>query len=100
MQCLNYLTPFRNVFDLDFSCKFMKLQYNSLAFVAGSKRATDEGSLPEIAQYSPCYLPLNVVIASKGSNLYILYSIQARPQGCNYLPKAYGRKHMKKKKLL
>ena len=30
------------------------------------KRATDEGSLPEIAQYSPHYLPLNVVIASKG----------------------------------
>ena len=38
------------VFDLDFSCKFLKLQYNSLAFVAGLKRATDEGSLPEIAQ--------------------------------------------------
>ena len=34
------------VFDLDFSCKFSKLQYNSLAFVAGLKRATDEGSLP------------------------------------------------------
>ena len=30
-----------------------------------------EGSLPEIAQYSPYYLPLNVFIASKGSNLYI-----------------------------
>ena len=33
------------------------------------KRATDEGSLPEIAQYSPSYLPLNVFTASKGSNL-------------------------------
>ena len=32
-----------------FSCKVSKLQYNSLAFVAGFKRATDEGSLPEIA---------------------------------------------------
>ena len=42
------------------------------AFVAGFKRATDEGSLPEIAQYSPYYFPLNVLIASKGSNLYIL----------------------------
>ena len=47
-------------FDLDFLCRFSKLQYNSLAFVAGFKRATDEGSLPEIAQYSPYYLPLNV----------------------------------------
>ena len=37
------------------------------------KRATDEGSLPEIAQYSPYYLPLNVLTASKGSNLYILF---------------------------
>ena len=37
------------------------------------KRATDEGSLPEIAQYSPYYLPLNVFTASKGSNLYILF---------------------------
>ena len=50
----------------------MKLQYNSVAFVAGLKRATDEGSLPETAQYSPYCLPLNVFIASKGSNLYIL----------------------------
>ena len=46
----------------------------SLAFVAGLKRATDEGSLSEIAQYSPYYLPLNVFTASKGSNLYILLS--------------------------
>ena len=53
-------------FDLDFSCKLSKLQYSNLAFVPGFKRATDEGSLPEIAQYSPYYLPLNVVIASKG----------------------------------
>ena len=49
------------------------MQHNySLAFVAGLKRATDEGSLPEIAQYSPYYLSLNVLTASKGSNLYIL----------------------------
>ena len=35
------------VFDLDSSCKFSKLQHSySLAFVAGLKRATDEGSLP------------------------------------------------------
>ena len=49
----------------------------SLAFVAGLKRATDEGSLPEIAQYSPYYLPLNVFTASKGSNLYVLFDITA-----------------------
>ena len=59
--------------DLDFSCKFSKLQFNSLAFVAGFKRATDEGSLPEIAQFSPYYLPLNVLIPSKGSNLYSIF---------------------------
>ena len=55
-------------------CKFSELQYNSLAFVAGLKMPADEGSLPEIAQYSPYYLPLNYVFtASKGSNLYILF---------------------------
>ena len=53
--------------------KFNKKVIYSLAFVAGLKRATDEGSLPEIAQYSPYYLPLNVFTASKGSNLYILF---------------------------
>ena len=58
--------------QVDVSCKFSKLQYNSLAFAAGLKRATDKGSLPEIAQYSPYYLPLNIFTASKGSNLYIL----------------------------
>ena len=47
------------------------------SFVAGFQRATDEGSLPEIAQYSPYYLPSNVLIASKGSNLYILFAITA-----------------------
>ena len=53
------------------------IQYNSLAFVAGFKRATDKRSLPEIAQYSPYYLPLNVFTASKGSKLYILFAITA-----------------------
>ena len=32
-----------HVFYLDFSCKLWKLQYANLAFVAGLKRATDEG---------------------------------------------------------
>ena len=53
------------------------MQYNILASVAGLKRATDEGSLPEIAQYSPYYLPLNVFTASKGSNHNILFAITA-----------------------
>ena len=61
------------VFYLDLSCKFSKLQYNSLAFVAGFKRATDEGSLPKITQYCPYYLPLNVFTASRGSNRHILF---------------------------
>ena len=60
------------VFDLDFSCKFLKLQYNSLAFVAGLKRATDEGSLPETAQYSPYYLSLNVLLLPKDQT-FIFY---------------------------
>ena len=34
-----------------------------------------KGSVPEIAQYGPYYLPLNVFTASKGSNLYILFNI-------------------------
>ena len=63
------------VFYLDFSCKFLKLQYNSLAFVGDLKRATDEVSIPDIARYSPYYLPLNVFTASKGSNIYILFLI-------------------------
>ena len=39
--------------------------------------STDQGSLPEIAQYSPYYLPLDVCTASKGSNLFILFAITA-----------------------
>ena len=62
---------------LDYSCKFSKLQYKSLAFVAGLSRATDDGSLPEIAQYRPYHLPLNIFAASKGSTLYILFAITA-----------------------
>ena len=46
------------------------MQHNSLAFVAGLKRATDEGSLPEIS-------PFECFTASKGSNFYILCSITA-----------------------
>ena len=48
-----------------------------MVILCNLKRATDEGSLPEIAQYSPYYLPLNVFTASKGSNLYILFAITA-----------------------
>ena len=61
------------VFDLDFYVIFLKLRCDGLTFNAGYKRATDEGSLPEIAQYSQYYLPLplNVFTASNGSNLYI-----------------------------
>ena len=62
------------VFDLGFSCNFFEITVQNLAFVAGFKRATDEGSLPEIGQYSPYFLPLNVFTASKGSNFYILYT--------------------------
>ena len=36
-----------------------------------------QGSLPEIAQYSPCYFPLNIFGASKGSKHFILFAITA-----------------------
>ena len=29
--------------------------------------------MPEVAQYGPYYIPLNVFTASKGSNFYILF---------------------------
>ena len=45
--------------------------------------ATDEGSLPEIAQYNPYYLPLNAFTASKRSKFYILSfcAEYSRPKG-------------------
>ena len=43
-----------------------------MALVAGLKRTTDEGSLPEIAQYSPYYLPLNVLLLPKDQT-FIFY---------------------------
>ena len=60
------------VTPLLFNLLIRKQSYTSLAFVAGLNRATDEGSLPEIVQYSPYFLSLNVFTASKGSNHYIL----------------------------
>ena len=35
---------------------------------------TDEGSVPEIAQYGPYCITLIVFTASKGSNFYILFA--------------------------
>ena len=65
------------VFDKDLSCKFSKLQYYSLAFVAVLKRATGEGSLPEIAQYSPYYFPLNDLLLPKDQTfLFYLLLLQ------------------------
>ena len=68
--CSGQMVPTPKIYSIG---SWTKYNY-SLAFVAVFKRATDEGSLPEIAQYSPYYLPLNVLIASKGSNLYILFA--------------------------
>ena len=58
------------------TCKFSKLQYNSLAFVAGLYRAADEGSSPEIAQYSPYYLPLNDLLLPKDQTF--IFIVHAR----------------------
>ena len=52
----------------------LKLQHNSLALVASLKRATDEGSLPEIAHYSPYYL--NILLLPKDPTFIYLLSIQ------------------------
>ena len=46
-----------------------------MAFVDGFKRATDEGSLPEIAQYSPYYLPLNVLLLPKDQTFIIQFQV-------------------------
>ena len=41
------------------------------------KRATDEGSLPEIAQYSPYSLPLNVLLLPKDQTvIFFVHSDQ------------------------
>ena len=47
------------------------------SFRSGFKRATDEGSLPEIAQYSPFFLPLNVLLLPKDQTFifYLLFYI-------------------------
>ena len=58
---------------MDFYNKVSNLQHKSLAFVAGLKRATDEGSSPEIAQYSPYYLPLNVLLLPKDQTFIFYY---------------------------
>ena len=49
----------------------------------GLKRATDEGSLPEIAQYSPYYLPLNVLLLPKDQT-FIFYSLLFSEQTHRY----------------
>ena len=56
--------------------KFSKRQHNSLAFVASPKRTTDEGSLPEIAQYSPYYLPFNVLLLPKDQTIIFSFRRQ------------------------
>ena len=42
--------------------------------VTGLKGATDEGSVPEIAQFSPYYIPLNVLLLPKDQPfIFLLY---------------------------
>ena len=53
----------------------MNLLHYSLTLVASLKRATDEGSFPEIAQYSPYYLSLNILLLSKDQTIiFYLFS--------------------------
>ena len=58
------LVTYFRFFSLIFS-SFSFHFFSGLAFVAGLKRATDEGSLPEISQYSPYYLSLNILLLPK-----------------------------------
>ena len=55
----------------------------SLAFIAGLTRATEEGSLLEIAQYSPYYLilPLNVYCLQGINSLHFILKVYALGQG-------------------
>ena len=52
-----------------FSCahlfKTSSLSPQIVNHISTLKMATDDGSLPEIAQYSPYYLPLNVLLLPK-----------------------------------
>ena len=52
------------------SCTFFKIIFERLCF---NERVTEEGSLPEIAQYDPHYLPLIIFTAFEGSTFYIYY---------------------------
>ena len=53
----------------------MELQNIYLAIVAGLLRVTDEGSVPEIAQYGPYHLHLNIFTASNGYYVHILFDV-------------------------
>ena len=92
----NYLTLFRHVIGLAFPCDFFfKVQNIYLGIDAGLLRVTDEGSLPEIAQYGPFYLPLNVFTASRGSNsYYILFILSSQQTHCINLKKKKTFFHM------
>ena len=58
------------VFYLDVSCKFSKLQNNSLAFVWLYKGLLMRVYYPKLREILS---PYDVFTASKGSNLYILF---------------------------
>ena len=82
----NHVTDF-NAQNKYISAK-LDLSPPTLAFVAGLYRATDDGSLPEIAQYSPYYLPLNVLLLPKDQTFF-LFAITAAgvvPCALKYLP--------------
>ena len=51
------------------------MQHNSRAFVAGIKRATDGGSLPEIAQYSPYHLNIILLLPKDPTFIFIPKSV-------------------------
>ena len=85
------------VSHLDFSCKFSKLQYYSLTFVAGLKRANDEVSpilenscsfgLRYVSWYK--YLTVNLVFSHLGFWTGNLFLIAPFPDLCLLVPFHY-----------
>ena len=68
------------VFYLDFSCKISKLQYNSLAFVDGLTRDTDEDCTIYYLSLMFLLLPKDQTIIS-----YSWFVINTDPQGFFYI---------------
>ena len=84
-----YRFPMKNA-----SHKFSKLQHYIDWLSLPVKRATDEGSLPEIAQYSPYYLPLHVYCFQRINPLYFIYPYFSCPDNVPFLSHVSLKTHL------